>query len=178
MSLIKKVGLKRSFKFILFTFWQLAFDLLPVHPFRIFWLKLFGAKVGSGTFIDKIDFVNLDRVGLRGLIIGNDCFIGRGVLFDLAGKVVIHNFVTLSPRVSVLSHTKVGIDGHRLLKKYPPQVKTTAFDDHSFVGLGSIILAGVNIGKDSLVAAGSVVNKSVLPHSLVAGNPAKAKKKL
>lgn len=37
----------------------------------------------------------------------------------------------------------------------------------------SIILAGVTIGHDALVAAGSVVTKNVEPYAIVGGNPAK-----
>ena len=45
--------------------------------------------------------------------------------------------------------------------------------DNCFIGLGSIILPGVTIGPNSIVAAGSVVTKDVEPDSVVAGNPAK-----
>lgn len=42
-----------------------------------------------------------------------------------------------------------------------------------WIGCNSLILKGVTIGEGSVVAAGSVVTHDVLPHSLVAGNPAK-----
>lgn len=40
------------------------------------------------------------------------------------------------------------------------------------------ILAGVTIGEDAVIGAGSVVNCDVKPHTLVAGNPAKFIKSL
>ena len=42
-----------------------------------------------------------------------------------------------------------------------------------FIGARSIILPGVTIGDESIVAAGSVVTKDVPPRCIVAGNPAK-----
>lgn len=41
------------------------------------------------------------------------------------------------------------------------------------IGINSIILPGLTIGDHCVVAAGSVVTKSIPPHSMVAGNPAK-----
>jgi serine acetyltransferase len=45
--------------------------------------------------------------------------------------------------------------------------------DHAFVGPGVLILPNVVIGEGAVVAAGSVVNESVPPYTLVQGNPAK-----
>jgi acetyltransferase-like isoleucine patch superfamily enzyme len=41
-----------------------------------------------------------------------------------------------------------------------------------WIGMRSIVMRGVTIGDNSVVAAGSVVTKSVPPNTLVAGNPA------
>lgn len=48
-----------------------------------------------------------------------------------------------------------------------------AVEDNCFIGMNSIILPGVTIGPNSIVAAGSVVTKNVAPNTVVAGNPAK-----
>ena len=45
--------------------------------------------------------------------------------------------------------------------------------DNSFVGHGAIVMPGVTIGPDSIVAAGSVVSKDVPPGMVVGGVPAK-----
>ena len=44
--------------------------------------------------------------------------------------------------------------------------------DNVWIGMNAIILKGVNIGENSVVAAGAVVTKSVPPNCVVAGNPA------
>jgi acetyltransferase-like isoleucine patch superfamily enzyme len=43
--------------------------------------------------------------------------------------------------------------------------------DNVFIGAGVIILKGVTIGENSIVAAGSVVNKDIPPNTIAAGNP-------
>jgi len=45
--------------------------------------------------------------------------------------------------------------------------------DHVWIASHSIILKGVNIGENSVVAAGAVVTNSCLPGSILAGNPAR-----
>lgn len=51
--------------------------------------------------------------------------------------------------------------------------KPVIVEDDVWICANSLILPGVTIGKGSVVGAGSVVTKSVLPYTLVAGNPAK-----
>ena len=51
-------------------------------------------------------------------------------------------------------------------------------EDNVWISARSIILPGVEIGRNSVIAAGSVVTKSVPKNSLAAGVPAKVLKNL
>jgi acetyltransferase-like isoleucine patch superfamily enzyme len=61
-----------------------------------------------------------------------------------------------------------------------PKLKTSPviIGDNVWIGMNATILKGVTIGNNSVVAAGSVVTKSVEPNTVVAGNPAAPIKKL
>ena len=50
--------------------------------------------------------------------------------------------------------------------------------DNVWIGGGVSIIGGVTIGKNSVVAAGSVVIRDVPPDTLVAGNPARVVRRL
>ena len=50
--------------------------------------------------------------------------------------------------------------------------KDTVVEENCFIGARSIVMPGVRIGHNSIVAAGAVVTKNVPPRSIVAGNPA------
>ena len=177
-NLIKEVGIKRILRYLIMEIWYAVFLLLPYSPLRIFWLKLGGAKIGSHCFVDRVFLMNLDRTGLAGLTIGNDCYLGPVVLLDLGGRISFGNQVTVTARSSILSHHSVGYSDHPLLKFYPKKVLHTRLESGTVFGVASLILPGVTVGKESLVAAGAVVNQDVPKRVMVAGLPAKVKKQL
>lgn len=61
-----------------------------------------------------------------------------------------------------------------------PAIRTAPviIKDNVWIGMNAVILKGVTIGENSVVAAGSVVTKSVAPNVVVAGNPAVVVKEL
>ena len=178
MKIFKEIGPTRLIKYLIFGLWDFVFQLLPFSPLRVIWLKLGGAKIGHNCVIDRILFFNLDRTGLKGLSLGRDCYLGTGVTLDLAGKIELASQVTVSANTTILSHHSVGFSDHPLLQHYPKKVFTTKIASGVVIGINNAILPGVNIGKASLVAAGSVVNKDVPAHKMVAGSPAVVKKDL
>jgi len=50
--------------------------------------------------------------------------------------------------------------------------------DNVWIGMGALILKGVEVGENSVVAAGAIVTKSVPPNVVVAGNPAQIVKQI
>nr|WP_269851768.1 DapH/DapD/GlmU-related protein [Methanosarcina horonobensis] len=52
-------------------------------------------------------------------------------------------------------------------------VKKISIEDDVWIGTNATILPGVTIGKNSVIGAGAVVNKSIPPNSVVVGIPAK-----
>lgn len=176
--MLKEIGLKRIIKYFFTEIWYSVFLLLPYSPLRIIWLRLGGAKIGRHCFVERIILMNLDRTGLSGLTLGDDCYLGPVVLLDLAGRITLGNQVTVTARSSILSHHSVGYNDHPLLKFYQKKVCHTRLEAASVLGVNCLILPGVTIGCRSLVAAGAVVRSDVPKQVMVAGVPAVVKKKL
>lgn len=176
--MIKEISLSRIVKYFFFGLWDFVFRLLPYSPLRIWWLRLGGARLGTNCFVDRVTFFNLDRTGLSGLRIGQDCYLGPQSVLDLAGKITFKNQVTVSANSIILSHYSVGFSDHPLLKHYPKKIHHTLLESGSVIGVNSTILPGLKVGQASLVAAGSVVRKDVPSRKMVAGVPAQIKKDL
>jgi acetyltransferase-like isoleucine patch superfamily enzyme len=100
-------------------------------------------KISSHTFI------------CEGVEIEDNVFIGHGVMFTN----------DLYPRATT-------IDGS-MQTEQDWKVIPTYIRKNASVGSGVTILAGVEIGENAIVGAGSVVTKSIPANAIVAGNPAK-----
>jgi galactoside O-acetyltransferase len=90
--------------------------------------------------------------------------------------VTIGEDVWLTRNVTILTH----FNPSESLRDFIGDIvcKEVVIEDGVFIGIGSIILPGVRIGKNSVVGAGSVVTKDVPPYTIVAGNPATVIKEL
>lgn len=154
------------------------FRALPTLRLRTWYLRKLGAKIGSNTRIHQINFMNAE-FGFKRLTVGSDCYIGTGVLLDLAGEIHIADGAVISARTILLSHDDPGSSHNSPLCNYfPPEKRTTLIGGYSWLGAGSIVIAGTKIGEQCVLAAGSVAKGTLEPFSLYAGQPAKFKRKL
>lgn len=103
--------------------------------------------------------------------VGKNTWIGPYTLLDGSGGLRIGNFCSISTGVLIYSHDSVQwalTAGKAGYDKSP-----VVIEDCCYIGSHSIINRGVTVGHHSVVAAGSFVNRSVPPYSIVAGTPAK-----
>jgi tetrahydrodipicolinate N-acetyltransferase len=59
----------------------------------------------------------------------------------------------------------------------PPVLKPVVLEDYCFIGVNSVVMPGVTVGRAAVVASGAVVMNNVPPYTMVSGNPAKVIKK-
>lgn len=105
--------------------------------------------------------------------IGSDTWIGQGCFFHSAGGIYIGNTVGIGPMVKILTSFH-GEDSSEIpVMLNPLRFAPVHIEDGADIGVGTIILPGVTIGRNSIVGAGSVVTKDVPPYSVVAGSPAR-----
>ncbi|MFC1866658.1 acyltransferase [Thermodesulfobacteriota bacterium] len=154
-------------------------NLMPTPQSRVFFLRLFGARIAKDCLIHEVLFQNLGQNGFRNLIMESKATIQSGCILDLAEKIILREKATVSAGVMIATHRNPGLRlGKPLAKVYPPQYGKVEIGYGGWVGVGAIILHGVRIGRLSVVAAGSVVMEDVPERTVVAGIPAKVKKHL
>ena len=139
-------------------------------------LRMLGARIGNNVRIYEIQLFNLES-GFGNLSVADDVHIGTGCRLDLAGPLHIGERSTLSPGVTILSHSDPGQShGSKLAERYPPHTDGASIGADCWLGANSTVLPGVRINDLTVVAAGSVVTTESPSGSVVAGVPAKLKK--
>mgnify|MGYP003992730441 FL=1 len=116
----------------------------------------------------------------RGVKIGSNCHISPYVLIDLLHPELVNiaNNVTISSNSMIFAH--VNPSANEFLKKngYPRTIKPVEIKNGAVISVGCIVIAGVTIGKNSIVGAGSVVTNDIPDYCIAVGNPARVVKRI
>jgi acetyltransferase-like isoleucine patch superfamily enzyme len=173
---------------------------------RFFWFEpLFRsqcAAVGPGLVMEFLPYIQGDGTIILGsgvrmagkpsfgflnrwtdapeLIIGDHTFIGHGCSIAVGRSVRIGKYCLLAGGVSIADYDGHPVDAmlRRTSPAPPESIKPVVIGDDVWIGGSAKILKGVTIGDRSIVAAGSIVTKSVPADVVVAGNPAVTVKRL
>lgn len=106
------------------------------------------------------------------LTFGHNVRVTRNLVIQCANRIIIGNDVLIASNVFITDYNH-GLNPETVnYLDNPLDVSSVEIKDGVWIGNNVIILPGVSIGKKSIVAAGSVVTKSVPDYSMVAGNPA------
>ena len=135
------------------------------------------ASIGAGT---KVWHQAHIRAGAR---VGRDCVIGKNVFVDAAAvigdrckiqnNVSVYSGVTLADAVFVGPGAAFTNDLRPRSSNTDWRITETTVDAGASIGANATLVCGVHVGRSAMVAAGAVVTRSVQPHQLVRGNPAR-----
>lgn len=134
---------------------------LDVVPFRKF-------VVGDGAIIEDFSTINN---GMGDVTIGSRSIIGIGNV--VIGPVEIGNNVIFAQHVGIFAMNHGYTDIDTPIRDQKCTADLIRIEDDCWIGSNSVVIAGVTIGRHSVVAAGSVVTKDIPPYSVAAGNPAR-----
>ena len=140
--------------------WRRVFSVLflipawfaPHKSLRVFFHRLRGVRIG------------------RGVEIGYFCIIGN----VHPNLVTICDHAVVTARVTILEHDNAYYYTVGGAVRFGP----VCVGDHAFIGIGSVIMPGVEIGSHSIVGALSLVSSNVPDRCVYAGVPARLIKTL
>lgn len=129
------------------------------------------ALVADSAVIRERVSVGEEAIIGRLVTIENDTTIGRRTKLETGCYITAYsevgNFCFIAPMVATSNDNFLGRTKERF-KHY----KGVTVKDGGRIGVGAVILPGIEIGEEGVVAAGSLVTKNVLPKTLVMGSPA------
>jgi maltose O-acetyltransferase len=134
-------------------------------------LELLG-EFGEGSEIKpplRCDYGSRIRVGAR-------TFVNYGLVALDVAPIEIGDDVQIGPNVQLLTPTHP-IDPDTRRAKWEA-AEPIAIEANVWLGGGVIVLAGVTIGENTVVGAGSIVTKDLAPNVVAAGNPARVVRSL
>lgn len=126
--------------------------------------QLLGA-MGEGCWIEPPLYVNW---GSR-IALGDHVYANTGLTVIDDTFVTIGSHVMLGPRVTI-SAASHPVDPELRRQAYQYDLPVT-IEENVWVGAGATILPGVTIGKNSVIGAGSVVDRDIPPDVVAAGVP-------
>lgn len=130
--------------------------------------KIVGYEVDKSTMIRPPFYINDGKC----LKLGKRVFINQNCTMVAGADIIIEDGVMIGPMATIL-----GVN-HDLKDKNVVICKKVLLKTGSWIGARAIILPGVTVGENAVVAAGAIVTKDVEPNTVVAGVPAKIIKKI
>jgi acetyltransferase-like isoleucine patch superfamily enzyme len=137
------------------------------------------------------------------LAIGRNCYLGRNVEVSGGGHIVIGDYTSIQDRSILVGDVNLGrycvlslnvlmTSGRHYFRKWPPLLirdqdarvaahaelnaahsKPITIEEDCWLGMNSVVMPGVTIGRGSIVGSNAVVTGEVPPYSVVAGAPAR-----
>ncbi|WP_176461233.1 acyltransferase [Lutibacter agarilyticus] len=116
----------------------------------------------------------MNKLRKQGAIIGKNVqIVDKGsFLYEpwCAELIEIQDEVVIAAGVRLVNHDSSYAN---IFGKLPTKYGKIIIESNVYIGVNSIILPGVRIGESSLIGAGTIINKSIPPRSVVVGSPCK-----
>jgi radical SAM protein with 4Fe4S-binding SPASM domain len=133
-------------------------------------------RFGNNVIIQRDCWINIAYNNPNSSImidIGEGSNIGRRCTISAANRIEIGKYVLLAPNVFITDHNHeyqhAGIPiMHQGITTHSDRVR---IGDGSWIGINSIILGNVTIGRHSVIGSNSVVTKDIPDYCVAVGNP-------
>jgi putative colanic acid biosynthesis acetyltransferase WcaF len=141
---------------------------VPLSGVKRWLLRRFGARVGQGVVIKP----NVRIKYPWRLTIGDHCWIGQDVWIDNVADVDVGDHVCISQQAYLCTGSH---DYQR--RSFDLVTGTIRIGNGAWIGARALLLGGVTVHANAVIAAASIVTRDVAAAAIVAGNPARPLKR-
>lgn len=128
-------------------------------------------KIGARVVIQHDLALGVTPTGR--LEIGNDTRIGANGTIGCAGRMRIGEKVLIAARCFIADFGHAFAENAPVIGQGPTEGSSVDIGDGCWLGINVVVLPGVSLGRNCVVAANSVVNRSFGDGAIIAGAPAK-----
>ena len=132
-------------------------------------LRELSARIEPGAILREGVEIGEGAVVMMGAVLNIGAVVGPGTMIDMGA--------VLGGRATVGSRCHIGAGAVLAGVVEPASAVPVVVEDGVLIGANAVVIEGVRIGRDSVIAAGSVVIEDVPPGVVAAGVPARVVKK-
>ena len=144
------------------SFLLFRFSPKPLHAWRSFLLRCFGAKVGHGVHV----YPRVEIWAPWNLVLEDECGIANGAILYSQGNITIGKRTVVSQGAHLVTGTHDYSDAG-----FPLITKPIHIGANAWIATEAFIHPGVTIGTGCVIGARSVVNKDMPDWTVCAGHP-------
>ena len=153
-------------KIVIWYFVNALFVRASWNPFmgiKVFFLKLFGAKIGKGLVIKN----NVNIKFPWKLTLGNDVWLGENAWIDNLDEVIIGNNVCISQGALLLTGNH-----DYTLSTFDYRNAPITIEDGAWIGAKTVVCPGIKVKSHAILTVGSTATKNMEAYGIYQGNPA------
>ncbi len=143
--------------------WLLVASWLPGSKQRVFWLRLFGARIGRGVRLKP-------RLRVKfpwRLAVGDHVWLGEGVWIDDLAPVTVGDHCCISQDAYLCTGSHDWSSEDFALTTAPVTI-----EDQCWIGARAVVAPGVTLRQGAVLGLGAVAVSDLEPWSVYLGNPA------
>ena len=153
-------------KIVIWYFVNALFVRASWNPFmgiKVFFLKLFGAKIGKGLVIKNNGNIKFPWK----LTLGNDVWLGENAWIDNLDEVIIGNNVCISQGALLLTGNH-----DYTLSTFDYRNAPIIIEDGAWIGAKTVVCPGIKVKSHAILTVGSTATKNMEAYGIYQGNPA------
>ncbi len=140
----------------------------PFMSIKIFFLRMFGAKIGKGLVIKN----NVVIKSPWYITIGDNVWLGEACWIDNLDRVTIGSNVCVSQGAMILTGNH-----DYTCSSFPYRNAPVTIEDGAWIGAKSVVCPGVTVHENAVLTVGSIATGDMEANMIYKGNPAMATKK-